>query len=71
LCIYNKTDSGFSCSVYKKNILSSYAKQDLKPGREKIIVHYDDEVVRGFASDIIVEQTFIPELEISKKELNR
>ena len=61
--VFNKMGYGFLESVYEKCLLIELKKAGLNAEAQKpLTVHYDDQVVGEFVTDIIVEDSIILEL---------
>ena len=61
--VYNKMGFGFVESVYEKCLLIELRKAGLDTESQKsITVYYDDEIVREFVADILVNDMIILEL---------
>ena len=61
--VYNKMGFGFLESVYEKCLLIELRKAGLDTESQKsITVYYDDEIVREFVADILVNDMIILEL---------
>ena len=66
--VYNKMGFGFLESVYEKCMLIELKKVGLDPEAQKTIkVRYNNEVVREFIADILVNNTVIVELKSVRK----
>ncbi len=66
--VFNKMGYGFLESVYEKCLLIELEKAGLKTEPQKpLTVHYENQVVGEFITDIIVEDSIILELKSVRK----
>ena len=66
--VFNKMGYGFLESVYEKCLLIELEKADLNAESQKpLTVHYANQVVGEFITDIIIEDTIILELKSVRK----